>query len=412
LPTRNQAVAALVAIPLFLVSGCSTVIDQELSQTTRLADPLLPVQEDTATPSPAETSSPAVKSPEEVTQELSVEPDSPRSEEKVEPESSSSTQLSSPAKEEVAETIPTESEPPAEEPEEIKISVANLAYASFRTQIDGSFTVEDSQVLVGPSMSSSQENSLEKALSDAVSIWDHRIGIIDNYHAVLFTVNDLEWADQMMATYGGRLPTGETWVSYIGNGPWGSDCGPGDAQPKVFYLCVSTKTDDRTIRWQKESIVQKYFQSLQSSIGLTPSNNPLWISGGSAKYFGYTVANPGSSMVAGSKGVATRLMATEYGFGLANAINNMSESDLVGIYTLLEVGSTSQSRHLINDYAAYDLGGLAVEYLIGTSSYETFIGFMSDMGRGISWKTAFSNRFGYTTDEFYKNMYSYLNSVY
>ena len=290
--------------------------------------------------------------------------------------------------------------------------VALRAFREVTGSLNNSASLGSSQVVTSDAISMSYRNELSSALALALDAWDEYVGDNPNHVGVFFTnaPDDLSWADEMVDAYGGAGPAGG-WGNYIlTNKYWsGPDCGPGDATPRVFYLCVSSNPSRSTSLAQKDTIIHEYFHLVHLELANT-WQLPMWITEGSATYFGTTLG-VGKTIADRATERATEWLTSNYGFGWDTVIKNISKEEFLQIFGELESLSTESTRSKIEKYNAYLTGGLAVEYLIGVHGYEKFMTFLSDIGSGITWQESFSKHYG-SRQAFYETMYTYLGEIY
>jgi hypothetical protein len=290
--------------------------------------------------------------------------------------------------------------------------VASRAYQSVISTLNSSSKAAEEQVITSETIGNSYRSELLSAFSTAVDAWDEYMPTGSSHLGVFFTNNseDLAWADEMADTYGAPGPPGG-WSSFIkSNKYWsGPDCGPGDATPRAFYMCVSSKPNFATNAGQKETIIHEYFHLVHLDLAKT-WRLPMWITEGSATYFG-RVLGAKQTIADRATEQATEYLAVTYGFGWDNVIKNISKDEFVDVFTELESLSTNDTKSKIEKYNAYLTGGLAVEYLIGTYGYDEFMTFLSDIGTGITWQESFSRHYG-SRSAFYDTMYTYLKVLY
>jgi hypothetical protein len=299
-----------------------------------------------------------------------------------------------------------------EQPSEPDRSIALRAYQEVVGSLNNSAYPEESQVVTSESIGDSYRNELYSVFALSVDAWDEYVGNNPNQIGVFFTnsLEDLSWADEMVKTYGGYGPEGG-WANYILKSKYwsGPDCGPGDATPRAFYLCVSSNPSRSQLAAQRETIIHEYFHIVHMQVAKT-WQLPMWITEGSATYFGTTLG-VGKTIADRATTRATDWLTVNYGFGWNNVIKNISKEEFVQIFIELESLSTNTTRSKIEKYNAYITGGLAVEYLIGVHGYQEFMTFLSDIASGITWQESFSRHYG-GREAFYDTMYTYLNEIY
>jgi len=175
-------------------------------------------------------------------------------------------------------------------------------------------------------------------------------------------------------------------------------CGHGNIA--VIFLPVSTTTC-----WDGEKattytiVSHEYFHAQQGNLSgkrfavddpraEVPSTGPVWLIEGGAEYFAYRALS-NSKLINYSEKRKTIL------------------SRASRVSTLLSDLETHQDFVSYADEGSYQLGFLAVEYLVTSKGDGSLLKFYKAIGGGTNWKTAFKDTFGKSIDDFYKSFEAY-----
>jgi hypothetical protein len=295
------------------------------------------------------------------------------------------------------------------------LTVAEVAYADARTYLDGSATAKPTQLVLSDSIKDTgQAKQMLQALSGAISMWDEEVGVIDPYYVVYFRASELDWGTSQVAKYGGSIPFGSfaNWTAQFSNRQAG-DCGVAMSTARASYVCFSLYADEQD-RQVNSTMAHEYYHQVQTKLGINHLNFPVWLGEGSAHFVGMTAWGKGPTAIQDRAGnFASRYMTEWLGVNrISNYVKVMTTSDMVRVYSALEIGMTSDSISVVQNYAGYDFGGLAVERLVGEHGFSKFNGFVRAVGAGAYWKTQFLKDFGETPEAFYGSMLEYLQVLY
>tara|TARA_B110000259_G_scaffold186506_1_gene237893 strand:- start:1981 stop:3201 length:1221 start_codon:yes stop_codon:yes gene_type:complete len=295
------------------------------------------------------------------------------------------------------------------------LTVAEVAYADARTYLDGSATAKPTQLVLSDSIKDTgQARQMLQALSGAISMWDEEVGVVDPYYVVYFRASELDWGTSQVAKYGGSIPFGSfaNWTAQFSNRQAG-DCGVAMSTTRASYVCFSLYADEQD-RQVNSTMAHEYYHQVQAKLGINHLNFPVWLGEGSAHFVGMTAWGKGPTAIQDRAGnFASRYMTEWLGVNrISNYVKVMTTSDMVRVYSALEIGSTQESIAVVQNYAGYDFGGLAVERLVGEHGFSKFNGFVRAVGAGAYWKTQFLKDFGETPEAFYGSMLEYLQVLY
>ncbi|MEK7441599.1 MAG: collagenase, partial [Chloroflexota bacterium] len=169
-------------------------------------------------------------------------------------------------------------------------------------------------------------------------------------------------------------------------------CGHGNIA--VIFLPVSTTTCWDGEKTTTYTIVShEYFHAQQGNLSgkrfavddphaEVPSTGPVWLTEGSAEYFAYRALSNSKLINYSDKRKTILSRASRL---------SVSLSDL----------ETHQDFVSYADEGSYQLGFLAVEYLVTNKGDWSLLKFYKAIGGGTTWKTAFKDTFGKSIDDFY-----------
>ena len=295
---------------------------------------------------------------------------------------------------------------------EAKYAIAKSAYESARVAADGSVVASRDNLLVSDNLPKGHIPMILEGLSDGMSMWDERYGLIEPYTVIAFTHEDGAWADEQARTYRISLPVASwsVWIaSYAEHS--GENCGLGTAGSNNYFMCIAL--DPKAAATQSAKAAHEYFHSIQKKIGLNHRNIPVWIGEGAPTYFEAVAGDLGYKATSEQYGnFSTWGFYERFDGSIQQAVSRMTNADILEVYRSLEIGMIAESISVMDKYAGYAMGALATEYLIGVHGYEAFMDFQDSVGKGANWKTQFLKDFGQTPDEFYVSVLEYLKVLY
>jgi hypothetical protein len=390
---------------LALVSGCSTNITQE---SIGIPEESLPVSENQTVPS-GEPEPRASSIDPELFAKLKADEDKAwgRDEESSDPGDSStntSVEANAPVKEVEQEEIVA-----SEAPETEEITTLELAYNQVARLFDSSYTNVSNSIIAHESIEQYIVNDISGYLSDAISTWDEDYGVF-GFDVIVFRQDSAAWADEVRTANGHRLARG-SFVEDVKISSQGEHCGFAYVFPGAVYLCISNS--GANIDYLDSVVAHEYFHTVQNELGIDHTNLPIWIGEGSAAFLGDAHQFTAKQIYQKNSENYNHKMLSNFGYAkLKDLADHITIDQVRTIYTKLENGSDEKAQSLIAEYNAYLFGSIAIQNLIGTYSYDEFMGFIESVGAGTYWKTAFVNTYGITTDEFYSNMLTYIQKTY
>lgn len=313
------------------------------------------------------------------------------------------------------------SEPTQKDPDPVEATqptLAEIAYADASKNADGSAQVSEDVVVMSPELPDFNKIGLASVTSDAMSFFDHDYGISPEYKIIAFSEKELDWANQKLAEYGGMLPPGyDSWQAWVASNPYmkADECWMSVNSFGKTHFCMATK--ESLARQQINTIAHEYVHNVQiQQLGLDTTKTPSWITEGGAEYLGFVIVNKGSSYSLNNlaRWQTQYLHETYGGFGYGDYIFQMSEQDFVNAMKAISLTSVDPLAEQGNKrYGMYPLGAVANEYLIGKYSYDTYMSYIMDIGKGgQNWSTAFQNVFKMTPTQFYSELYDYIREAY
>ncbi len=234
------------------------------------------------------------------------------------------------------------------------------------------------------------------------------------YQVVMFTNLDADWAENALNQYGGNFPM--KLSSYIkSNFNDQRLCTFAfatitPAQVPIYYACSDSK---RLRDWPNyQTPPHEYFHLVHAH--LAPVRVPIWLSEGSASFFGETLGYKDLSDPVNQKNQQNFNTSHDFdpfgqGFDpkrFTNWLPKATVAEVKQIFKTLETEPVRARRY----YAEYALGSIATEALVATYGVDGFMQIWKFLGAGQSFEVAFTNAFGLTPDSFYEKLTPYLNT--
>jgi hypothetical protein len=232
------------------------------------------------------------------------------------------------------------------------------------------------------------------------------------FDVLIYSEKDGAWADEEKS----QLTNDAQWsISRdIANNPYGCNFA-GATMTKnggsMYSMCLDTK--GRGIN-DKQTSIHEYFHLVQQKYSLNKMS--CWLVEGSATYFGVTLGVDGEDPTGKSTTVFLNQLANQYNPGGSRNLGSASKlraqiqsnSGAVKVMQDLEINPGQNVDCL--SYAAYSVGAIATEALIGVKGFKIYMDFVSTFPTTTDWKSDFSKSFGLTPNEFYLKLAPYLRS--
>ncbi len=172
--------------------------------------------------------------------------------------------------------------------------------------------------------------------------------------------------------------------------------GLGINSPGAIFIYVGShwKSESVSVRWR--SIGHEYFHSFQRyrAKRMLGDTGPFWL-------------------IEGSGEVACARFGAKYGYSDLETLRRQAIQSTRGILNPLSSMETQESAFTEDNFAPYNMGYLAVEYLIATYGGEPALltKYLDTMGStGQDWQTAFQSTFGISIADFYRRFEEYRTS--
>jgi uncharacterized protein with PIN domain len=234
------------------------------------------------------------------------------------------------------------------------------------------------------------------------------------FQVVMFTNEDADWARNALRTYGGSFPN-DIGDEIAKRSSGYSRCNFAFATrtasgTPIYYEC----TDTRQIRneYNYQNPPHEYFHLVHQY--LAPVQLPVWLTEGSASFFGEMIGYSNFSNPVPRK--LQQGFNTGHDFDPDNAgfdpnrfekwLPTATSADVAKVLKVLETEPARARRY----YAEYALGSWATEALVAVYGVDGFMKIWQNVGSGQNFESAFKSAFGLTPDEFYVKLTPYLNS--
>lgn len=297
-------------------------------------------------------------------------------------------------------------------------NLSELAYRQTVVKLDGSARAPEDVVIVSPNLPDFNKIGLFEVTSAAMSFFDEDYGIPSDYKIIAFTDRELSWANQKLAEYRGMLPPGfSSWESWVASNTYmkPDECWMSVNSFGATHFCMAVK--ESVAKNQINTIAHEYVHNIQmKQLGIDTTRTPSWITEGGAEYLGFIIIGKNSSYTLNNlaRWQTQHLYQTYGGFGYRDYIFRMTRADFVEAMEAIALSSVDRRADEGNKkFGMYPLGAAANEYLIGKYSYDTYMSYIMDIGKGgQSWSKSFEKFFGVTPSQFYSNFYDYLREAY
>jgi len=232
------------------------------------------------------------------------------------------------------------------------------------------------------------------------------------FDVLIYSEKDGIWADEERS----QLSSDPQWsiARDIANNPYACNFA-GATITKVgtpmYSMCLDTK--GRGIN-DKQTSIHEYFHLVQQKFSINKMS--CWLVEGSATYFGVTLGVDGEDPTGKSTTTFLNQLAGQYNPG---GPRNLGSAARLRAQISTDAGAVKVMQDLeINpgrdvdclSYAAYSVGAIATEALIGARGFKSYMDFVSTFPTTSNWKLEFAKSFGVTPDEFYLKLAPYLRS--
>jgi hypothetical protein len=232
------------------------------------------------------------------------------------------------------------------------------------------------------------------------------------FDVLMYSEKDGTWADEVKS----KLSNDTQWsISRdIANNPYGCNFAGATFTKdggSMYSMCLDTK--GRGIN-DKQTSIHEYFHLVQQKYSLNKMS--CWLVEGSATYFGVALGVDGEDPTGKSTTTFLNQLANQYNPG---GSRNQGSASKLRAQILTDAGAVKVMQDLeVNpgrdvdclSYAAYSVGAIATEALIGAKGFKAYMDFVSTFPTTIDWKSDFAKSFGLTPNEFYLKLAPYLRA--
>ena len=233
-----------------------------------------------------------------------------------------------------------------------------------------------------------------------------------SFDVLMYSEKDGAWADQEKSTL-----SNDTYWSIsrdIANNPYGCNFAGATFTKtggSMYSMCLDTK--GRGIN-DKQTSIHEYFHLVQQKYSLNKMT--CWMVEGSATYFGVALGVDGEDPTGKSTTTFLNQLAGQYNpggprnLGSAAKLRQKISTDEGAVQVLKDLEVKPDRDVDCLSYAAYSVGAIATEALIGARGFKTYMDFVTTFPTTTDWKLDFKKAFGLTPDEFYLKLAPYLRS--
>ena len=232
------------------------------------------------------------------------------------------------------------------------------------------------------------------------------------FDVLIYSEKDGPWADEQRS----QLSSDPQWsISRdIANNPYACNFAGATITKTggpMYSMCLDTT--GRGI-YDKQTTIHEYFHLVQQKFSINKMS--CWLIEGSATYFGVTLGVDGEDPTGKSTTTFLNQLAGQYNPG---GPRNQGSAARLRAQLVTDAGAVKVMQDLeispgrdvdCLSYAAYSVGAIATEALIGAKGFKAYMDFVSTFPRTNNWKSEFAQSFGLTPDEFYLKLAPYLRA--
>ena len=295
----------------------------------------------------------------------------------------------------------------AEKASNLALQTSITAVEDAQLLLDGELRDVSSFLLAGPATDPAIIQQTSEYLANAISMWDDKYGVIENYQLVMFRPEDAGWADETRAGFGDRVYFGTFQNGVEINGDF---CGFALAVETRIYMCIPESND---ILHFRSVVPHEYFHLIQIQMGIS-TQLPIWLFEGFATFFGDVAGGRSPQSIIDGKGnLRNGAMATYFGApALSQYVDDITETKFIALFEALEARPVNNAPALIEKYSAYLWGFLAAQYLVGTYGVDQVLEYQENVGAGQDWRAAFLASFELSPKEFYPKLLEHIKELY
>ena len=232
------------------------------------------------------------------------------------------------------------------------------------------------------------------------------------FDVLMYSEKDGIWADQEKSTL-----SNDTYWSIsrdIANNPYACNFAGATFTKTggaMYSMCLDTK--GRAIN-DKQTSIHEYFHLVQQKYSL--NKMACWMVEGSATYFGVALGVDGEDPTGKSTTIFLNQLAGQYNpggprnLGSASKLRQKISTDEGAVQVLKDLELNPGRDVDCLSYAAYSVGAIATEALIGARGFKSYMDFVATFPTASDWKLEFKKAYGLTPDEFYLKLAPYLRA--
>ncbi len=232
------------------------------------------------------------------------------------------------------------------------------------------------------------------------------------FDVLMYSEKDGPWADEEKSKFSNDTQWSIT--RDIANNPYGCNFAGATITKdggSMYSMCLDTK--GRGIN-DKQTSIHEYFHLVQQKYSL--GKMTCWMVEGSATYFGVALGVDGEDPTGKSTTIFLNQLTNQYNPG---GPRNQGSASKLRARMVTDAGAVKVMQDLeikpgrdvdCLSYAAYSLGAIATEALIGAKGFKVYMDFVSTFSTTDNWKSEFVKYFELTPDEFYLKLAPYLRA--
>jgi hypothetical protein len=236
--------------------------------------------------------------------------------------------------------------------------------------------------------------------------WQKYTGQNSQVRMVFADRQDLDWFVETMKSI---QPGNQSWIPRIydlaKSGPidqYGGSNG-GDLQGRsLFFFLPGTTTKSTSSGWLGVG-PHEWTHHAQYQMAGNTDLFPCWFKEGQATYFGNAISN--SDLNNWAKHWRGEIQTIQYSFPQFKTI---SYQDLQTWFTNHEL---NMPNGVCGPDGAFMIGGIAVEYLVGTMGVDDTNNFLLQIKKGVTWKVALEKLSGKTSEQLMNDLVAYVLKV-
>ena len=242
------------------------------------------------------------------------------------------------------------------------------------------------QLDISPHASKELSDATYNDLLRGVQFWQKYTSSNPKVHMVFADRQDMDWfKDKMIAIQ----PNNTSWLDRIYNlakenpqSAYGGANGLDSNGNMLFFFLPGTATRADSPGWLGVG-PHEWTHQAQYTISGDINKAPCWFKEGQATYFGNAISN--NELTSWATNWKTQVQSIKYDLPTFKV---MAKTDLQKWF---EAHELNMPNNVCGPDGAFIIGGIAVEYLVGTYGFDAINEFLLELKKGIFWKDALAN---------------------